>query len=59
MSIDWRYPPRAHDPSLRLHHHGRLQPMPIERTPASRQRLTLVATFLVAVLLVLGIAQAF
>ena len=59
MSIDWRYPPRAHDPSLRLHHHGRLQPMPIERTASSRQRLTVGSTLLVAVLLVVGIAQAF
>lgn len=38
MSIDWRSPPRAHDASLRLHHHGRLQPMHVERPAGPRPR---------------------
>lgn len=58
MSIDWRYPPRPSDPSLRMRQYGRIQPMPIERTASTRQRLAIAAALLASVLLLLGIAQA-
>lgn len=57
MSIDWRYPPRAHDPSLRLRHYGRVQPMLDERGATARQRLAVAAAILAPVLVGLLVVQ--